>query len=237
MCINSVERCIEIANIIRDTGVPNYKVARIPIISNLNVEAWEKELCDYPDKHLLQYIKFGFPLSISHPNLLTNTKVANHHSALQYPEAIDKYIAKEQSYGTISGPSIHINSPHYHCSPLLTRPKDINDRRVILNLSYPKGQSLNDHVDKLNFNGRSFTLKFPSVDDVVGRILQIEDPLIFKLDMARAFRNLRVDPVDALKFGLSWRDTLYVDGGVVFGWTHWSAAFQMVADAISFIMA
>ena len=44
VCINSVERCIEIANIIRDTGVPNYKVARIPIISNLIVEAWEKEL-------------------------------------------------------------------------------------------------------------------------------------------------------------------------------------------------
>ena len=135
------------------------------------------------------------------------------------------------------GPSIHINSPHYHCSPLLTRPKDINDRRVILNLSYPKGQSLNDHVDKLNFDGRSFTLKFPSVDDVVGHILQIEDPLIFKIDMARAFRNVRVDPVDALKFGLSWRDALYIDGGVVFGWTHGSAAFQMVANAISFIMS
>ena len=223
VCINSVDKCIEIANIIRDTGVPNYKMACVPITSNLNVDAWERVLSAYPDKHLLQYIKFGFPLSISHPNYLTNNKVVNHYSAIQYPDAIVKYIAKEQSFGTSLGPASQINIPHYHCSPLLTRPKDTNDRRVILNLSHPKGQSLNDHVDKLNFDGRPFTLKFPSVDDIVERILQITDPLIFKIDVARAFRNLRVDPVDALKFGLSWRDALYVDAGVAFGWTHGSA--------------
>ena len=75
------------------------------------------------------------------------------------------------------------------------------------------------------------------MDNIVERILQITDPLIFKIGVARAFRNLRVDPVDALKFGLSWRDALYIDAGVAFGWTHRSAAFQMVADAISYVMA
>ena len=231
VCIDSVEKCIEIANIIRTTGVPNYRMACIPIISNLNTEAWERELSAYPDKHPLQYIKFGFPVSIGHPNLLINTKVVNPHSALQYPDAIAKYIAKEQSFGTILGPCTN------HCSPLLTRPKETNDSRVILNLSYPKGQSLNDVVDKLNFDGRPFALKFPSVDDIVECILQTDDPLIFKTDVARAFRNLRIDPVDALTFGLSLRDALYVDAGITFGWTHVSAAFQMVADAISHIMA
>ena len=219
--IDSVEKCIEIANIIRATGLPNYKSARIPIISNLNVEAWEKQLSVYPDKHLLQYIKFGFPLSLSSTDLPTNKKAVNHHSALQYPQAIDKYINKEQDFGTILGPVNHIHSAHYHCSPLLTRPKDTNDRRVILNLSYPRGQSLNDAVDKLNFDARPFTLKFPSVDNIVERILQVKDPLIFKIDVARAFRNLRVDPVDALKFGLSWRDALYIDAT---SWRHLDAS-------------
>ena len=32
VCIVSVEKCIEIANIIRTTGVPNYRMARIPIL-------------------------------------------------------------------------------------------------------------------------------------------------------------------------------------------------------------
>ena len=235
--INSVEKCIEIANIIRATGLPNYKSARIPIASNLKVEASEKALSAYPDKHLLQYIKFGFPLSLSSTDFLTNKKAINLHSALQYPQAIEKYITKEKKFGTILGPVTHIHSAHYHCSPLLTRPKDTNDRRVILNLSHPRGQSLNDAVDKLNFDARPFTLKFPSVDNIVERILQVKDPLIFKINVARAFRNLRVDPVDALKFDLSWRDTLYIDADVAFGYTHGSAAFQMVADAISYIMA
>ena len=86
-------------------------------------------------------------------------------------------------------------------------------------------------------DGRPFTLKFLSVDNIVERILPITDPLIFKIDVARAFRNLRVDPVDALKFGLSWCDALYVDSDVAFGWTHGSAAFQLVADTISYVMA
>ena len=235
--IDSIGKCIEVANIVRSTGVPNYKCARIPIVSKMNVEAWEDVLSTYPDGHLLQYIKFGFPLSINRPDSLKNTTVVNHHSAIQYPQAVAKYIKKEQGFGTILGPSNYIADGNYHCSPLLTRPKDTNDRRVILNLSHPKGQSVNDCVDKVRFDGRSFTLKFPSVDDIVERILEVEDPLLFKIDVARAFRNLRVDPVDALKFGLCWDDALYVDAGVAFGWTHGSAAFQMVADAISYVMA
>ena len=59
--IDSIVKCIEVANIIRSTGVPNYKCARIPIVSKMNVEAWENVLSTYPDGHLLQYIKFGFP--------------------------------------------------------------------------------------------------------------------------------------------------------------------------------
>ena len=41
--------------------------------------------------------------SKKYPNLLTNTTVVNYHSALQYSDAIVKYIAKEQSFGTILG--------------------------------------------------------------------------------------------------------------------------------------
>ena len=85
-------------------------MARVPIILNLNVEAWEKVFSAYPDKHLLQYIKFGFPLSISHPNRLTNNRAVNHHSAIQYPDAIVKYIAKEEGFGTILGPASQIHT-------------------------------------------------------------------------------------------------------------------------------
>ena len=134
------------------------------------------------------------------------------------------------------GPSDHKNFHHYHCSPLLTRPKDTDKRRVILNLSYSHGASVNYSISKSHFDSRRFTLKFPMIDDIVQDILYTDDPVIFKIDVARAFRNLRVDPVDAVKFGISWGDQSYVDLSVAFGWTHGSAAFQMASDAIGFIM-
>ena len=60
---------------------------------------------------------------------------------------------------------------------------------------------------------------------------------LFKVDVARAFRNLRVEPADAMKLGIRWKNNYYLDGSAVFGWVHGSAAFQLLSDAIAFIMA
>ena len=57
-----------------------------------------------------------------------------------------------------------------------------------------------------------------------------------KIDVSRAFRNLRVDPKDGLKFGIKWGDSYFIDGAITFGWVHGSASFQLVADAVRFIM-
>ena len=40
--ISSIDTFLKVANCILSTGVPNYRAARIPIKSGLNVEAWEK---------------------------------------------------------------------------------------------------------------------------------------------------------------------------------------------------
>ena len=135
------------------------------------------------------------------------------------------------------GPANSVTSPYFHRSPLLSRPKDTNKRRVILNLSHPYGASLNDGVKRHKFNGYPFTLKFPSIDDIADTIRHdVIDPVLFKIDVAHAFRNLRVDPVDTTKFGISWDGKFYLDPSIAFGWTHWSAAFQMVSDAVTHIL-
>ena len=38
--------------------------------------------------------------------------------------------------------------------------------------------------------------------------------MLFKVDVARAFRNLRVDPADSLKLGIKWKDAFFVDAGL-----------------------
>ena len=234
--IDTIEKCLAIGNTIRQTGIPNYAHARITLKSGLNLDKWEEILVDYPDKMLLQYLKFGFPLSLTHPDQLHNIQIKNHYSANQYPVAIQEYLHKETHLGAILGPTPYVESAHFHCSPLLTRPKDLHKRRVILNLSHPYGASVNDQVSKLHFDKRKFTLRFPGIDDIVQKILETDDPLIYKIDVARAFRNLRVDPVDAVKFGIYWDNCFYLDQSVTFGWTHGSAAFQMVSDAVTYAM-
>ena len=156
--ITTIEQCIRVAKTISSTGVPNYCEARIPLVSGLNIEAWETYLRDYPDPLLIEYLKFGFPMSISKNDALNITTVVNHHSATQFTEEVDEYFKKELEKGAILGPIAEVRSDMFHCSPLLTRPKDAVKRRVILNLSHPNGGSVNEFVDSARFDHRPFTL-------------------------------------------------------------------------------
>ena len=178
--IKDIHHYLSIAETIKDTGVSNYISARIPIKSGLNLDAWEYHLRDYPDKRLLQYLKFGFPLSLGKPDELTNTQIVNHYSVLQYPDQVQQYIAKEMDLGVILGPLSHPPSNHFHCSHLLTRPKDSTDRMIILNLSYPHGKSVNDFVDKDSFHGSQFILKLPTIDDIVSELNELGDGALWQ---------------------------------------------------------
>ena len=76
--VETVDQCISIADIVGNTKKPNYQQARFPVNSGLNLEAWDKYLQHYPHRIVLQYLKFGFPLSTEDPDALTNTAVINH---------------------------------------------------------------------------------------------------------------------------------------------------------------
>ena len=232
--IESIDHYFDVACIIKQSGLPNYRQVRVPLNSGLCIESWKKYLLEYKDQKLLQYLQFAFPLSISQPELLDNHKATNHFSARQFQEAVSLYLAKERSLGAMLGPvknfGHHPAHKFVHCSPLLTRPKGLKGRRVILDLSHPKGLSLNDQVDRSKFDGGLFLLKFPRIDDIVQETCSHKnDVVISKIDEARAFHNLRLDPADAVKLGITWGDDVYTDAAVAFGWVHGSAAFQRVA--------
>ena len=238
---SGVDKYLEMALIIKKSGLPNYRQARIPLASGLNIEAWKRYLHNYPDQKLVQYLQYGFPLSIKCHDNLRNQNVRNHYSALQFPHAVEQYLSKELSEGAIIGPISQFGKnpghEHIHFSPLLTRPKDRDKRGIILDLSFPKGSSLNDQVDRNRFDMSDFCLKFPSTDDIANEICRLgDDVTLAKIDVARAFRNLRVDPADAIKLGITWKNDAFIDISVAFGWVHRSAAFQRVSDAVTFIM-
>ena len=47
---------------VKETAVPNYLAAKIPIPPALKIEAWRAMLQDYPDIQLIDHLKFGWPL-------------------------------------------------------------------------------------------------------------------------------------------------------------------------------
>ena len=116
---------------ILSTGLPNYEMDRYPIQSELNIPAWEQYLQDYPDQRVLQYLKFGFPLSIVNCHELHNVEVNNHYSAIQYPDQVQNYLDMEQKHGALLGPVPAVTHSQYHCSPLMSRPKEGNKHRII----------------------------------------------------------------------------------------------------------
>ena len=60
----SLKEYINMATGIKATNLPNYKAARFPIHSGLNIDAWRHYLKDYPNKKLIEYLTYGFPLSL-----------------------------------------------------------------------------------------------------------------------------------------------------------------------------
>ena len=84
---------------------------------------------------------------------------------------------------------------------------------------------------KLHLNSK-FPLTYPSVDQIVNKIFQLgPGSLIYKIDIGRAFRQLKVDPGDIDLLGLKMGD-YYIDQSVPFGFRHGSFFFEKVTDSI-----
>ena len=221
---------------VKKYNLPNYLGARIPIRSQMNIGIWKTLLKDYWDQQLLQCLEFGFPLGFNRMCPLKHDK-ENHKSALEFPEDVGKYIKEEKSFGAILGPFKEPPMQNLHFSPFMTRHKPNSDtRRVIVDLSWPRGESVNAGVEKDAYLGADFKLTFPSIDDLTKELTKIgKGAHIFKVDISQAFRHLNVDPRDYDLLGLHW-DGTYIDTRIPFGSRHGSQFMQCTSDAVHYVM-
>ena len=71
-----------------------------------------------------------------------------------------------------------------------------------------------------------FTLRLPVINDIMEAICVKQDPVLFKIDIARAFRNLRADCVENLalngKGNTSLMEGLCLDGSTGRQHSRWS---------------
>ena len=157
------------ANIrVRNSGVPNYIGQRFLWRSKFNLPLLDRLLIDYHDKRLLQFLMFGFPFDHDGSEVTRNKR--NHTGAGQHFQAqIQQYLQLEIEEGAVLGP---FTEPPFQdgwaTSPLNSVPKkDSDKRRVILDLSFPRGRSVNDGIQADSYLGQYGKLTFPSIDDLV----------------------------------------------------------------------
>ena len=224
---------------VRDSNLPNYLSARIPVPSEMNCDAWDHLLSDYHDKEVCQFLRFGWPSSYTAPHIPTPTH-RNHPSATAYTSDIEAFLEKEVSKGALLGPfDTPPFQPWTNNSPLMTaEKKESLGRRVIIDLSFPEGSSVNDGVAKNFFQGAPATYTLPTVHDLA-QLIVARGPgtLIWKTDLERAYRQLRSDPLDYPLMGISHGGKHYVEICPSFVSRGSSAAQQRVSAAICALMA
>ena len=161
----------------------------------------------------------------------------NHSSATDFPTDVQVYLEDEIKHGAIRGPYDVNPIPNAHVSPFMTREKpNAPNRRVIIDLSWPKNASVNAGVDKNSYLGSEFSLKFPIIDDITKELVKIGAGChIYKIDISRAFRHLKIDPGDYDLLGLRW-DAAFFDTCLPFESGHGSQNFQRVSDAVRYAL-
>ena len=146
---------------------------QVPVKSKLNAEKWASYLADYWDWQLPLLVQYGFTLDLKR-NTIVCHDIVNHNSAIQYPDHVLHYLKEEVEHGVIVGPFTEPPIKHLHISPFMTRDKSSSDhRRVIIDLSWPLGQSVNSGVDSDKYLDTDFVLTYPSIDNITDEVLKL----------------------------------------------------------------
>ena len=227
---------LEIYTLVTKHKLPNYRGARIPLPTNLNINRWRQATEDHHDKQVADFLAYGWPVSYRGP--VPTTQLGNHASAKAYTRDIRKYTDLEVKEGAMLGPfPCPTFYPWSHISPLLTRPKkQSEDRRVILDLSWPQppGHSVNGGTPSHQYLDQDYKLKLPSAMDLAALIVKAgRGAHIYGVDIARAYRQLPLDPCDWPLVGLKTQEGFFTDLSLPFG-LRWAAmACQRTMDVVA----
>ena len=128
----------------------------------------------------------------------SNVLFRNHKGASDFPHAIDNYLSSEIGRHVVIGPFAH---HPFSCpvvvSPLNSVPKpDTTERRIILDLSWPVGSSINDGIPSGIYLDQEIELVYPTVDLIADRVAAHGSGcLLFKRDLKRAYRQFPWTPM------------------------------------------
>ena len=191
---------------------------------------WDPVLKILPDPQLAAFlrrgIRDGFRLGVS-PSATLVSSNSNSPSALALASKVDEYIEEEVKAGNLAP------SPRegVHLSPIGFIPKKNRPGkfRLIVNLSFPSGHSINDAISPAHSSFRYVTVR--QVTELIP-----QGSSLAKIDLKAAFRRVPVHPADQHYLGISWRDRTLCDRALPFGLRSAPIIFNAVADGLAWAM-
>ena len=208
---------------------------RPTVVTPLNVDKLAIELVNHPDRSfvytLINALRDGTRIGYLGPQKHRVSR--NPISASQHPEVVSANLNKEIQLGRIAGPFPSSPLPNFQCHPIGVVPKKHSaEWRTIYHLSYPEGDSINDHIRK-----DPYSLQDIRVDDAIA-ILRLLDPGTYmaKTDLKSAFRLMPIHPDDWNLLGIYWQSQYYVDLYLPFGLRSAPYLFNQISDALEWIL-
>ena len=197
---------------------------------------WRRALEGHPDRAFTGYVLGGLEhgFRVGYTGTRLSSAPSNMYSARLHPTTIDSYISTEVEEGRMLGPFGlgQVGGLHVNRMGVVPKGHTPGRWRLITDLSYPEGASVNDGIQP-----ELCSLKYITVESVAVKAQRLgKGTLLAKLDVKSAYRLVPVDPRDRHLLGIEWGGAQYVDGCLPFGLRSAPKIFTAVADALQWVM-
>ena len=161
----------------------------------------------------------------------------NHFSAHSFRKEVSQYFEKSVQAKALIGPFKFSPIRDLSFSPLMTVPKEISERRVIVDFSFPPGKAINHGIPKATYLDFKVEFSLPSVSSMIDRINQLgKGCLLYKRDLKGAFRQFSIDPGDYRFTGLTWNNQIFIDTRLAMGLRSAAYCCQSATEIIAKIV-
>ncbi len=153
-------------------------------------------------------------------------------AASQNPQAVDKKLGQQLAANRLAGPFPSPPFQPFCVSPLGLVPKRApGDFRLIHQLSFPKGWSVNDGIASENT-----CVQYATVADAIC-LIKCAGPGCFmaKTDIKSAFRIIPIHPSARPLLGMEWRGLYYYDRCIPMGCSSSCKTFEIFSTSIEWI--
>ena len=193
----------------------------------IHVSKLPEYLVRHPDQQAVRFITEG----LTHGPCVA-TRPRNSLSARENPGEVSKAIQKELIRGHSSDPFAEPPFTQTHCSPIGAVGKPDGSYRLILDLSSPRGEAVNEGIDR-----QEFSVTYSRFDDAIDIVHALgRGAYMAKIDIRHAFR---ISPVRKAQWPLLcywWQGAFSVDTRLPFGSRSSPYIFTALAELLLWIL-